>query len=177
MLPEIESHEITDPIAENGYRVCLPICANLQSDPAARSALTITPLMHTSDDAFARVDMEIESGEKTDSDLDGPFDTAFAVTSGEGDTQMRAVILATPYFLDNNFIGFAGNTNLLLNSLTWMCDLEENISVVDVKSLSSGGTLEIDSAIGSLWMVILTLVLPVSVLCVGIVIYVRRKKR
>ena len=177
LLPQIDSHEITDPIEASGYHICLPVCANLQVDPAARSALTVTPILHTSDDAFSRVDTSIESAEKAESDLDGPFDTAFAVTSGTGDKEMRAVIVASPFFLDDNFTAFAGNINLLLNSLKWMCDLEENISVVEVKSLSSGGTLEMDESIGAMWMVICTLVLPVSVLCVGIVIYVRRKKR
>ena len=177
LLPFIDSHEITDPIAEKNYSICFPVCANLKKDTNARSELTITTLLHTSDDAYARTDLENQSQEKADGDISGPFDTAFAVTAGEGDTEMRTVIFATPYFLDERMPVLTGNTNLLLNSLKWMCDLEENISVVDMKPLTSGGYLEVSDTIAPLWMVILTLALPGAVLCVGIVIFVRRKKR
>lgn len=177
LLPEMASHEITDPLNDSSYHICVPICQHMQADPHVRSTLSVTPLLSTSDDAFARVDAAIETAEKTDGDLDGPFDLAYAVT-GEGDGQeMRAVIVASPYFMDEQFTSLAGNVNFLLNSLKWMCELEENISVVDVKSLSSGGSLEVDTAIGSMWMVVMVVILPVAVLSFGVVIYVRRKKR
>ena len=177
LMPNTESHEITAPLSENNYHVCMPVCQNLSIDPNVRSELTVTPILRTSDDAFARTNVENDSAEKAENDLDGPFDVGFAVTKGEGEKEMRAVVLATPYFLEDQFSGFAGNVNLLLNSLKWMCDLEENIAAVEVKSLSFGGTLEVTDNAGLMGTLVLTVILPVTFLVVGIVIYVRRKKR
>ena len=69
------------------------------------------------------------------------------------------------------------NLNLFLNALKWMCDLEENISVVETKSLTDYSTLEVDHSMSIAWGLLLTLAIPAAVLITGIVIYVKRKKR
>ena len=86
-------------------------------------------------------------------------------------------MFATPIFLDESFISYSGNLNLFLNSLKWMCDLEENISVVETKSLSDNGSLEVASTAFIVWGSVLTVAIPLAVLVTGVVIYVKRKKR
>jgi hypothetical protein len=58
-----------------------------------------------------------------------------------------------------------------------MCALEENISVVETKSLADSGSLEVASTAFMVWGSVLTLVVPLVVLVTGIVIFVKRKKR
>lgn len=177
LLPELQSHEITDPIIESKYHVYFPYVREMYAAEKYRSSLQITPLLSTSDSAFARSDMENPSGEKAEGDVDGPFNVAYAVTETLDDKSASAVVFGTPIFLDEGFISYSGNLNLFLNSLKWMCDLEENISVVETKSLSDDGALEVDNTSFMLWGSVLTVVIPLIVLVTGIVIFVKRKKR
>lgn len=177
LIPQLQSHEITDPIIENKYHVYFPYVREMRVSAKHRSSLEITPLLSTSDSAFARSDMENASGEKAEGDVDGPFDVAFAVTESVDEKTSRAVVFGTPIFLDESFMSYSGNMNLFLNSLKWMCDLEENISVVETKSLSDSGSLEVDNTSFMLWGSVLTVIIPLIVLVAGIVIFVKRKKR
>ena len=177
LIPTLDSHEITDPILDSKYHVYFPIARTLRAADTLRSTLEVVPLMHTSDASFGRIGTENTSVEQADGDLDGPFDVAFAVTETLETQTAHAVVFATPYFLDPNFSAYAGNMSLLLNALKWMCDLEETISVVETKSLSDEGSLEVNDSGATLWSVLLTVLLPLALLVVGIVIFVRRKKR
>lgn len=179
LIPTLQSHEITDPIIESKYHSYFPNARVITISDMHRSTLEITPLLTTSDDAFARADMTNSSAERAAGDTDGPFDVAFAVTETVDDQTSDAVVFSSPSFLDEGygFIAYPGNMNLFLNALKWMCDLEENISVVETKSLSDNGQLEVDNSSFMLWGVVLTLVIPAALLITGIVIFVKRKKR
>ena len=177
LLPQLQSHEITDPIIESKYHVYFPNARELSAAGQKRSTLEIVPLLSASDASFARADMSNSSGKKSAGDVDGPFDVAYAVTETVDGQTANAAVFATPLFLDEGFIAYSGNLNLFLNALKWMCDLEENISVVETKSLTDYSTLEVDHSMSIAWGLLLTLAIPAAVLITGIVIYVKRKKR
>lgn len=177
LVPTLNEHEITEPLIADNYHVFMPFVQSIASADAYRSTLEVTALMTTTKSAFSRTDVANSSAEKAAGDTDGPFDVAFAVTEEVDDGETRAVILGSPYFLDDTFAGYAGNRNLFLNALKWMCDLEENISVVESKALSGGGSLEMTGTGTSLWSLGITVLLPLCVVVTGIVIFVRRKKR
>lgn len=177
LMPQVQSHEITDPLIEGNYHVYFPHARELSEMQQHRSSLQITPLLTTSEASFARSDMENASGEKAEGDTDGPFNTAYAITEDVDGKTAQAVVLATPYFLDQNFASSAGNVNLFLNSLKWMCELKENISVVETKSLSLNASLEVTENAFMLWAILLIVFIPAAVLITGVVIYAVRKKR
>ncbi|MBQ7543245.1 MAG: GldG family protein [Clostridia bacterium] len=177
LVPTLESHEITDPIINGKYHVYYPIVREMSVSKSLRGTLDVTVLMHTSDTAFSRTDTENSSAEKAPDDQDGPFNVAFAVTETVGDQTAHAVVFATPYFMDATYAGYAGNINLLLNSLKWMCDLEQTDSVVETKSLNDTGRLEINDSHLFLWGALLIVLLPLAVLVWGIVVFVKRRKR
>ena len=176
LVPTLNAHEITDPMMAENYHVFMPLVRHIAAADSYRSTLDVQALMTTSESAFARTDVNDYSVEKSEKDIAGPFDVAFAVSEQVESGETRAVILGTPYFLDDGFASYAGNRNLLLNALKWMCDLEENISVVESKSLASGEYLEVMNLNTSLLSFGITLVLPLLSVVAGIVIYVRRKK-
>ena len=177
LIPQMESHEIMDPIIDNDYHVYFPYVREMHIADSLRSSLSVKAMMHTSDSSFARTDMTIESPTKSEGDVDGPFDVAFAVTETLDDVTAHAVVLATSYFLDPGLSSYPGNISLLINSLKWMCDLEETMDVIETKSLQDAGSLEIANAASLPISAILTVIVPLIVLVVGVVIFVRRKKR
>ncbi|MBQ3151691.1 MAG: Gldg family protein [Clostridia bacterium] len=177
LIPTVVNHDITDPIRDGGFRVLLPVTQSIKPLDSYRSSLTVKSLFTTTDKAFRRTDLTNTSIEQSDGDIGGVFNLGYAVSETIGDKEMKAVVLSTPFFLDENFVAFSGNLNLLLNSLKWMCNLEEKISVVDAKSLSAEGNLEVSSSSGLIITAVIVIVIPLIMLVTGVVIFVRRKKR
>ncbi len=67
------------------------------------------------------------------------------------------------------------NSDLFMNSLGWMCDQAETISI-RAKSLDEEG-LTLTQAQGSFWSAVMIGVIPGALLLAGMVIVVRRKRR
>ena len=68
-----------------------------------------------------------------------------------------------------------GNQDLFLNALNWLCDQEQSVTI-HPKSLSASYLTMPDTTAGILSAVVLALI-PGTVLAVGIVLVVRRKRR
>lgn len=178
LLPEIESHEITDPLTEGRLYALMPLAHGIRRLDAYRSSLEITDLLTTTDSAYSKLDpYNATTLEKEDGDVDGPFSVAVAVSEAVDAGEARLVWFSTSQFLDQsvNQMVSGGNEDLFLNALNWMCERENNISIRS-KSLSAS-YLTIPSGEVSLISAIITVILPLLVLSIGIVLCVRRRKR
>lgn len=178
LLPEIESHEITDPLTEGRLYALMPLAHGIRRLDAYRSSLTVTDLLTTTDSAYSKLDpYNATTLEKEDGDVEGPFSVAVAVSETVDAGETRLVWFSTSQFLDQsvNQMVSGGNEDLFLNALNWMCERENNISI-RAKSLSAS-YLTIPSGEASLISTIITVILPLLVLSVGIVVCVRRRKR
>ena len=67
------------------------------------------------------------------------------------------------------------NSDLFMNSLDWMCEQEETISIRS-KSLDTTG-LTLTSAQSGFWSAVLIGAIPAALVIAGIVIVIRRKRR
>ncbi|MCR5485337.1 MAG: GldG family protein [Clostridiales bacterium] len=177
LMADLQSHDITTPIIDSKYQVLLPSCQAVEPTKSHRETITLTSLADTSKKAFLREDVEKNSSaEKQKDDKDGPFSLAYAATEQSGDNETRVVYVGTSDFIGDNFASNAGNANLFLNSLKWMCELEESISVVESKSLANG-QLEVSDGAGLIWNGLFVVVIPIILITCGILIWIRRKKR
>ena len=68
-----------------------------------------------------------------------------------------------------------GNSNLFLNVLNWMGGQEESISI-RAKSLDTTG-LTVTQAESTLWSIVMIGLIPLALVAIGIVIWIRRKRR
>ena len=67
------------------------------------------------------------------------------------------------------------NSNLFMNALNYMCEQEESISI-RAKSLDSA-TLTVPQSESTLWSVVMIGVIPVGLIILGMLIWIRRKRR
>ncbi|NLO46237.1 MAG: GldG family protein [Clostridiales bacterium] len=177
LMPNIQSHEVTDPILDSGYRVLMPMAHGIAETDLHRGSLELTSLLTTSKSAYAKDNPTEEDFAKTDDDIGGPFSVGYSVSEVHGETETRVVWFSTTYFLDDSYLGYTGNINLFLNSLKWMCKLEKNISVIEPKVLVGTEKLEITSGEGVFWNIMFVGVLPAASIFIGLAIWIRRKKR
>ena len=172
LLPDIASHEITQPLIEGQYFVLAPLAQPIVETQTGEAA--VTALLETSGSAYAKAaGLQMETTQKEEGDAQGPFVLAAASELGDG----RMVWVTSADLLEESVDAMVSgaNSDLFLNSLDWMCDQAETISI-RAKSLDEAG-LTLTQAQSSFWSIVLLGVIPGAVLVLGLVIVMRRKRR
>lgn len=177
LIPTLNEHEITTPILDKNYHVFCPGVSEMRIADNLRSTLDVQPLMHTTNASYSRTDPDIQSAQKTDADVAGPFDIAYAVRESSGSTTGQAIVVATSFFMNKNLLGSSGNVSFLINSLKWMNDPDGKVDVIEGKSLLNSGSLEISEASATGWSALLVALIPFAILTAGVVVFIWRKKR
>ena len=177
LLPALDSHAITDPLREGGYYVLAPVAHGMTASESHRDTLSITPLLTTTASAFSKQDINSQSLEKEEGDIDGPFTVAAAVSEPVGEEETRVVWVATSAFLQEGIdqIVAGGNTDFFLNAVGWITERENTISIHS--KMLSVPYLTITAAESSMWITLLVVLLPILTLVMGGVIWYRRKNR
>ena len=105
--------------------------------PLARSVSTIsggdatsTELLKTSDESFAETDYKDGRADFTaGKDKKGPVTIAVAATKSSGDKESRLLVIGDSDFAANAYVENVRNGDLFLNSINWLAQDEELISI------------------------------------------------
>ena len=178
LLPNVGTHDITKPIKDGNLYVLMPVSEGIVKLPSYRSSLSITSLLATSDQAYSKPNPNTAATlDREAGDTSGPFDLGVAISEKVADKETRMVWFSTSQFLldkVNQMVG-GSNQDLLVNSLNWMCERENNISIspksMDVQPLT------VPTGSASIFSALLSVVLPLGVLAIGIYVVLKRRKR
>lgn len=180
LLPEIDSHTITTPLLENGYYVLLPIAQGLSAKDELRDTLSVSSLLSTSSAAFSKTaGYSLQTYEKEENDVDGPFSVAMIATEVIDENAETNVIWVSSSALTDDTTNTrisGGNQDFFLNCISFMCDEDETGISIHSKNLDYE-YLTIDSSTSAILSVLLIGILPLAYLGIGIYIFIRRKKR
>lgn len=202
LLPNLQSHEITTPIQEGGYYVLAPMAEGIEVS-SSRDTVTVTELLKTSSSGYAKENgYAAQTVEKEAGDSEGAFTVGVAIsetlsqdTDGEdqnqdtdtqdtsteeqeeNENQTKIVWYTTPYIMNSqiNQMVSGANTDLVMNSIGWMCERTQNISI-RAKSLNTE-SLTVSTSASSLWSAIFIGVIPLALFGAGIYIWIRRRRR
>lgn len=176
--PLTSSHDITASFTGNSA-IYTDYAQPIYQLENKRNTLTITPFLTTSDGAWLRTDLSNEKrDEKIDSDVDGPFDIAVAITDSTNEGQGKIVLFATYSLLDSTYVDTAygyDNAELFMNSINYLCSLQTSINIA-AKSTS----LSYNSATSGqvqISMMLFEITIPLAILIVGFAIWIRRRRR
>lgn len=173
LLPNMESHEVTNPLLEQTNYVILPIAQGLNVDNADENA--VTTLLSTSETAFSKADgYQLETYEKEDGDVDGPFALAVSVDCGN---EGEIIWFASSYLLDDEYNSYSSGANLDLgiNAMSSLMGENEAVSIRS-KSLNYN-YLTIAESTSSLLKTLMIGVFPLVYLFIGIFVFLRRRGR
>lgn len=183
LLPNIESNDVTSSLSSGNSYVLLALAQGIETMDNIRDTLNVESILTTSDSAYSKTDLEnMQTMEKEEGDIDGPFDLGVYITEDVGDEeQTQIVYYGTETIFDDTMNASVSGTNyeLLSASLSWMCQSEEDGSTtvsIAAKSLDTS-TLTVPAAEVSFWSIFVTAVLPICVLVIGFVIWLRRRKQ
>lgn len=173
LLPNMESHAITDPLIENRYYPIIPLAQGMTVGSTGNG--TVTALMSTSSDAFSKVaGFELNTYEKEDGDIDGPFTIALSIeTNGGG----QIVWFSASDFLDDMYNAYSSgaNVDLVMNAISSLLGEREAISIRS-KSLNYN-YLTINEETSSTLKLLMIGVFPIAYLGIGICVIVSKRRK
>jgi ABC-type uncharacterized transport system involved in gliding motility auxiliary subunit len=173
LVSTYETHAIVR--AMKGSATAFPLAQSLDTKTADK--VTAEKLFSTSENSASTSKLDIAGGElKLDpqSDKKGPFTLGAAVTYSPGQgSQGRVVVVGSSGFAANNFLGFNGNRNLVLNMINWLSSDEELISIRPKDP--EDRRLSLNRSQMSLVMYTSVLLMPLAVIMAGVSVWWRRR--
>lgn len=174
LLPDMQSHAITDSLTEENYYTIMPISLGLtvtgQSDKG-----TVTELLTTSDAAFSKLaGYDLSTYDKEEGDIDGPFALAVSIDT---DREGQIVWFTSSYFLEDayNATSSGANGDLAMNALSSLIGESEAMAIRS-KSLNYN-YLTISESTSSLLKAVMIGVFPLLYLGAGIYVILKRRGR
>jgi gliding motility-associatede transport system auxiliary component len=170
IIQQYEPHPITRDMG--GISTLFPLTRSVEAAKTPPTGLNVQPLAKTSAESWAETDRnELQQGQvKPDpSEARGPLPVAAVATKDKA----RIVVYGTSNFAANQFINLQGNRDFFLNTVSWLAEEEDQISIrpKDTRQTPVFLTSQQAQAVFLLPVV----VLPGIVLIGGIVTLVRRR--
>lgn len=175
LLPEIKSSTITAPFIANDGLLLLPNAHAITLLPDVRSTVETQVLLTTSSNSWLKTDtsnLNYKAG-----DAAGPFAVGVTAAESAGDGQTRIAWFSSSSLLTDDIdqMVSGNNTNLVLNSIGWMTEQEDSITIRPKSTEST--TLRLTSGQAMQWALLFVAVIPLAVLAAGIAVCVRRRRQ
>ncbi|MBF0124419.1 MAG: GldG family protein [Magnetococcales bacterium] len=149
--------------------------------PEARALLTdssvtgvqMTRLLSAADKGWVETG-DLASGQvefNPDNDVKGPVVLGVALEQGK----QRWVVVGDSDFITNSYINFSGNSDLFLNMVRWLAEDENFIAIKPKKINDAGLMLQGSTLLFIFW--ILVLVVPLTLIGTGVMIWRRRRQQ
>ena len=171
LLPDLNSHAVTDPLIEEAYRVILPLAQGLDLSGAGEN---VTSLLTTSEQSFSKVaGYDLDTYEKEEGDIDGPFSLGVAVECGN---EGQIVWFSSGVFLEEayNALSSGANQDLVMNAVSGLIGESEAMAIRS-RSLDYH-YLTINAATASLLQVVMIGAIPLLYLGIGIYVVLKRRR-
>lgn len=179
LVPTINSTDASSETASAGYYVLAPYAQGIKQLDDVRDTVKIESILTTSDQAYSKTDLNSNTIEKENGDVEGPFDLGVSITESlDDDKETQIVYYSTSNLMDSqtNQMVSGGNEKLIMESLKWMTDTEESASVsIPSKSLEVS-YLTITDYDAAFWKICTIALIPGIFLVIGFVVWIKRRK-
>ena len=179
LVPTVNSTDAVSDFASKGYYVLMPYAQGIKKTDDVRDTVTINSLLTTSDSAYSKVDVNSGTIEKTDDDIDGPFDLGVSITETlDDDKETQIVYYTSSNLMDSqiNQMVSGGNEQMIMSSLSWMCSSDETSTIsVPSKNLQIS-YLTLTAYDVSFWKIMVMGIIPVIFLVIGFMVWLKRRK-
>ncbi|MDR1057960.1 MAG: GldG family protein [Treponema sp.] len=183
IIPGMGDHPIVGPLAEKQLPVIFPNSIGLSELDAKRRTIKAAPFLSASEQSFLRRDLNNSNPAGGSGDDPGPVTVAMAVEDpeypGTGEGQARIVALGSGSlgYSQRGALNFyqqsPGNMDLFLNSLTWLEDRPETLSVRS-KSLYLL-PMRMNGFLFVVFGLLFVILIPLGFFIAGLVVWLRRR--
>jgi ABC-type uncharacterized transport system involved in gliding motility auxiliary subunit len=170
IVQQYESHPITRDMG--GVSTLFPLTRSLRTARKPPTGVTLQPLARTSPQSWGETNREaLQRGEAQPDAQDpkGPLAVAAVATKDKS----RLVVYGTSNLASNQFLNLQGNRDFFLNTVSWLAEEEDQISIRPKDARQTPVFLSAQQ--GQAVFLLPVVVLPALVLAGGIVAVVRRR--
>jgi ABC-type uncharacterized transport system involved in gliding motility auxiliary subunit len=173
LVTNYSNHKITDRFKVMTF---FPLVRSVTPAKPPVAAITAETLFSSNERSWGETDMKSNQAsfdEKTD--LKGPVSLAVAATKDLGENKKaRLVVFGDSDFASNQGFGLQGNGNLFLNTISYLAQDENFISIRPKNP--EDRRLTMTEAQGRLVSFVMLLFLPVAVIISGVSVWMKRRK-
>lgn len=184
LIPEKGEHDIISNLSKNNTVLIFPVSSALKLTENTRSSVTATPILTTSKEAFLKTNVSNNTLTKQTGDVSGPLTLAYAIedqatgtTSASGmPNYTRLLVFGNSFFISDDYINVSatGNANLMTSSLGWLLSVDTGYAIEgkteDVYAIKTLSSMQF-----VLTEVLVIIVIPLVIVIVGIVVWVKRR--
>jgi len=170
LIPKMDSHAIVNPMISANLPILFPIAQPIVQLKVKSASIKIEPLLTTTDKSWGKKNLNSASTEKEAGDIDGPFDVAVAITDTKETSAAKIVVFSSSGFIN---VTDGGSQDLFMNSMNWVQDLKENISIAPKDLTSEKLKITKSQALG--YSALVVIVIPAIALIAGVVVWLRRR--
>lgn len=176
LLPTVIYDTITESVYNSGSYVFAPYSQGLTEED--RDDVEISVLLSSSDKSYVRDNIEESTSyEKQKDDTDGPFDIGVKCVKDIGEENSTAVIYSSETLFTQAADSMVAGTNMKLFSASLGSFVSHESSVsIPVKSLETE-YLTIPQSVILILAGITVIIIPLTIIAAGFVIWFRRRKR
>ena len=170
IVQQYEPHPITRDMT--GFTTLFPLARSISTAKTPPQGVTIQPLARTTADSWGETDRaSLEAGQvKPDpQDPKGPLTLAAVATKDKA----RVVVYGTANLAINQFLNVQNNRDFFLNTVSWLAEQEDQISIRPKDTKSTPVFLTSQQAQAAFWLPVV--VLPVVAILGGVVAIARRR--
>jgi len=171
LLPDMASSTITDSLIEENYYPIMPIAGGL----TVSNTTAVTALLTTSEDSFSKIaGYALDTYDKEDGDIDGPFAIAVSIDAGSSG---QIIWFAASDFMEDMYNSYSSgaNVDLGMNALSSLIGEREAIAIRS-KSLNYN-YLTISETEGTKLKAAMIGIVPLVYLGVGIYVFVSTRRK
>lgn len=174
LVCEPSSHTITDTILAAGRSPIISDTSSIKVNTVASQGTTVTPLVYSNENCYAKtLTNELNSLEQESTDATGRFLLGAIAEKSNGS---QVVLFASSSMLTDTEIQRSGNTDLVVNTAAYLNERTDSIVIAQKQTV--GNVMQFESNGQVYAMIILVVaVMPLLLAAIGLVIWIRRKKR
>jgi len=167
------SHPITKDFTRT--MTIFPLARSVKVGKATGSGLSATPLLTTSEASWGETEMKPNVNPKFDDGKDekGPITLGVAASKNAGEKDSRMVVIGDSDFAANRAIGFQRNGDLFMNSINWLAEDEDLISIRPKSQTNRRVDLSASQQNLLFWLFVF--VMPLAVLGTGAYVWWKRR--
>lgn len=172
LVGEYGDHPITRDMKRTA--TFFPLARSVGKSSTSRNDLTQVDLLKTSERSWGET--SIEGGDaKFDEgkDKEGPVTLGITTTRTVGEKEARLVVIGDSNFADNNYVRLAGNGDLFLNTINWLAQEEDLISIRPKSA--TGRTVTMTEGQQRTFFLLIVLAIPLAVIGTGAAVWWRRR--
>jgi ABC-type uncharacterized transport system involved in gliding motility auxiliary subunit len=179
LVPNFGDHDILKPLTNAKVSVLTNAAQPIVKEKLKKDSVKIEALLTTSNKAYAKINLESKTAEKEAGDISGPFNLAVTITDeldySDTTKNPRIVLFSSSALMTEQLVSMTnkGNVDLVMNSMNWLVDKKENISI-RAKDLSTE-TLTMTAAQQLTVAGISVILIPLVIAIGGVAVWLRRR--